>query len=301
MKVLITGATGLIGTRLSELLAADGHIVNYLTHSKISDDNNHIGTGFHWDPKTCKIDENAFIGVEAIIHLAGASIAERWTDSYKQDIIESRILSANLLYKVLKNNPHTVTRFISASAIGIYPGSLNKRYTEDSSAVDDSFLGTVVTKWEESVDKIKSLGIVVSKVRTGLVLSERGGMLTEIMKPTKLGLGTGFGSGKQWQSWIHLDDIAGIYKFLLTSKAVGVFNGVAPNPVTNNHLTKAMANVMDKPYFLPNVPKFVMQVVLGEMHILLYDSQKVSAEKILDAGYGFEFVELDRALEELLK
>lgn len=300
MRVLITGATGLIGTHLSQTLRQHKIDVHYLSiDKKIKSEPSY--TGFYWNPQQGIIDESCMLGVDVIVHLAGAPISKRWTASYKQEIIESRTLPANLLYKTLKNNPHQVKRIISASAIGIYPDSLTENYIESDTRVDESFLGEVVVKWEQHVDKFKRLNIEVSKLRTGLVLSAAGGVLQELTKIIKLNMGSPLGSGKQWQSWIHIDDIVGIYLHLITQQTVGVYNGVAPNPVTNKSLTHKIAAVLSKSFFMPNVPEPMLKLALGEMHYLLIASQKVSAEKIQSAGYNFKFLELDEALVDLLK
>lgn len=300
MKVLITGATGMIGSELGALLLQNGHSVHYLSTSKKDLKNEPNYQGFHWNPAQGIIDENCLPGVEVIVHLAGAPISKRWTQSYKQEIIESRIVSANMLYKLLKTHEHEVKHFISASAIGIYPDSLTQTYSEDHKAIDASFLGNVVDKWEESVDKFKLLNINVCKIRTGLVLSDKGGMLKELEKPVKFGLGSPFGSGMQWQSWIHIDDLAHLYYYAILKHWQGVYNAVAPNPVTNAELVKAVAHHLKKPVFMPNVPKFLMKLVLGEMHMLLFSSQKVSSQKVIDNGYEFKYKTLDKALENLL-
>lgn len=300
MKILITGATGMIGSELGALLLQNGHSVNYLSTSKKDLKNEPNYQGFHWNPQQGFIDENCMLGVDSIVHLAGASISKRWTESYKQEIIESRIVSANLLYKLLKNNPHQVKHFVSASAVGIYPDSQTEYYTEDNKAVDASFLGNVVAKWEESVDKFKLLNIKVCKIRTGLVLSDKGGMLNELEKPTKMGLGSPFGTGLQWQSWIHIDDLVHLYYFVIQKDWQGIYNGTAPNPVTNAELSKTVAQKLHKPFFMPNVPKFLMKLVLGEMHILLFSSQKVSSQKAIDNGFEFKYKTLDAALEDLI-
>lgn len=300
MKILITGATGLIGSELGSLLLQNGHSLHYLSTSKKDLQSEPNYQGFYWNPQQGIIDENCMLNVDAIIHLAGASISKRWTESYKQEIIESRILSANLLYKLLKNNPHQVKHFVSASAIGIYPDSLTETYTEDNKSVDASFLGNVVIKWEESVDKFRLLDIKVCKIRTGLVLSDKGGMLKEVVKPVKLGIGSPFGSGHQWQSWIHIQDLVHLYYFILLKEWQGVYNGTAPNPVTNADFTKTVASKLNKPFFMPNVPRFLMKLLLGEMHMLLFTSQKVSSQKAVDNGFEFKYKTLDAALEDLL-
>ena len=301
MKVLITGATGLIGSEIVALLLQNGIKVNYLTTSKDKIEHQPNYNGFYWNPESGIIDENCFIEVNTIIHLAGASISKTWTPKYKQEIIESRVLSSNLLYSVLKNNPHQVKKFISASAIGIYPDSLSEVYTEEFTRFNNSFLSNVVVKWEESALQFERLKIDVCILRTGLVLSLKGGALLEIVKPTKLGLGAAFGSGKQMQSWIHIHDLANMYLFAIQNNIFGVFNAVAPSPVNNYELTSTIAKTLNKPFFLPKIPKFVLKLILGEMHTILFESQNVSADKILKEGFTFEFKTINSALQNLLK
>lgn len=300
MTVLITGATGLIGQELVKLLQANSISVNYLTTSKSKIENNSNYKGFYWNPKANELDSACFEGVKVIIHLAGASIAKRWTTDYKKEIISSRVDSANVLIQTLKTTDHTVEHVISSSAIGIYPDSEINYYEEDFTDFDDSFLSTVVQKWEDAVDGFAGLGIPVSKVRTGLVLSGEGGALEQMAKPVKYGLGAPLGSGKQWQSWIHIQDLVAIYFYILKQKLSGTFNGVAPNPVTNNELTKAIANQLNRPLILPNVPEFMLKLLLGDMYTILVESQRVSSKKIEDAGFYFEYNSLRPALEHLL-
>lgn len=300
MKILITGATGLVGTELVELLLKSGINVNFLTTSQKKIKNKPNLKGFFWNPEQGIINENAIIGVDVIIHLAGASVAKRWTNAYKQEIIESRIVSSNLLFKVLKHNPNQVKQIISASAIGIYPDSLKNIYTETNKTIDDSFLGNVVVKWEESVDKFKLLNIKVCKLRTGIVLSEKGGALTEMIKPIKFGLGAAFGTGKQFQSWIHLTDLVEMYLFASQHDLEGIYNAVAPNPLSNKQLTVAIAKQLKKPLFLPNIPEFIMQMILGEMHEILFSSQNVDNKKIIKEGFSFKYTSVEKALDNLL-
>src|SRR5690606_4521905 len=217
--------------------------------------------------QTKNIDVNCFKEVDAIIHLAGATISKRWTPAYKKEILNSRTESTQLLIDSLKNESHTIKHVISASAIGIYPDSITHYYDESFTDFEDTFLNEVVTKWEQSVDGFSKLNLKVSKVRTGLVLSEKGGALAEMVKPIKFGLGAPFGTGEQWQSWIHIQDLADMYLYILIHTLEGVFNAVAPNPITNKELTKSIAKTLDKPLFLPNVPKLAMKLLLGDMHV----------------------------------
>lgn len=301
MKVLITGATGLVGTELVSLLLKNGVYINYLTTSEDKIQKEEKYKGFLWNPQTAQIDESCIDEVDAVIHLAGASISKRWTESYKEEILDSRILSTNLLLRLLKNRPNTVRQFICASAIGVYPHSFERIYNEESTDRDNTFLGQVVQKWEESADQIHNLaGIKVAKIRTGLVLSGKGGALKELAGPVGFGLGSAFGSGKQIQSWIHVRDLAGIYHFVLANELEGIFNAVAPYPSDQNTVVKTIAKVLDKPYFMPNIPKFVMKAALGEMHTLLFTSQNVSAKKIIGEGYQFKFLSLEKAIKSAL-
>lgn len=301
MTVLITGATGLVGQELVSLLLQNGFTVHYLStsKSKLVSQNNY--KGFYWNPKTSEIDLNALTDVEVIVHLAGASVAKKWTPSYKQEIIESRVLSTRLLYKTLQKNLHQVKQIVSASAIGIYPNDLNYIYHETDNKVDNSFLGNVVQQWEEEVNQFEKLHINVAKIRIGIVLAKNGGALQEMVKPIKMGFGAAFGSGLQYQSWIHIQDLVAIFQFVIQNQLSGVFNGVAPYPVTNSELTKAIAKTLGKPFFLPNIPQFAMKIILGEMHQILFSSQHVSCRKLLDLKYQFKFASLDKALNDLLK
>jgi uncharacterized protein (TIGR01777 family) len=301
MTVLITGATGFVGQELVSLLLQNGFTVHYLStsKSKLVSQNNY--KGFYWNPKTSEIDLNALTDVEVIVHLAGASVAKKWTSSYKEEIIESRVLSTRLLYKTLQENSHQVKQIVSASAIGIYPNDLSYIYHETDNKVDNSFLGNVVKQWEEEVNQFEKLHIKVAKIRIGIVLAKNGGALQEMAKPIKMGVGAAFGSGEQYQSWIHIQDLVGIFQFVIQNQLSGIFNGVAPYPVTNAELTKAIAKTLGKPLFLPNIPQFVMKLILGEMHQILFSSQHVSCRKLLDLKYQFKFASLDKALYDLLK
>ena len=300
MKVLITGATGLIGTELVSLLLQNGINVNYLTTSKNKIVNELNYNGFYWSPEQGIIDENCLMGVDSIINLAGANISKRWTNSYKQEIIESRLLSSALLFKAIKSNPNQVKQIVSASGTSIYPNSDTIIFDENSTQVNDNFLGNVVVKWEESTDKFATLGLKVCKLRTGIVLSTKGGALVEMLKTIKLGLGSSFGSGKQIQSWIHIHDIAALYYFAINNNLEGVYNAVSPNPVTNEELTFSIAKVLKKPLFMPNIPKFIMKLILGEMHELLFENRHLSANKIIDEGFVFKFKTIDNALKNIL-
>jgi uncharacterized protein (TIGR01777 family) len=298
--VLITGATGLIGQEIVKICHDQNMNVHYLTTSKNKLTTTDNYKGFYWNPDTKEIDIFCFEGVDTIINLVGASISKRWTDSYKKEIITSRTETAQLLLDTIKSNNFPIKQIVSASAIGIYPNSVTNYYEEDEPSVSASFLGQVVEQWEAIVDQFASAGIQLAKIRIGLVLSTKGGALPEIAKPIRLGLGAAFGSGEQWQSWIHIKDLARLFVFAVTNNLEGTYNGVAPNPVSNLELTKTVAKTLHKPLILPNIPKFAMKLVLGEMHILLFESQRVSASKIEETGFDFEYHHLEPALLDIL-
>ncbi|CAM4116476.1 TIGR01777 family oxidoreductase [Gillisia limnaea] len=300
MRILITGATGLVGSHITQLCKEKGIAVNYLTTSKEKIKDQPQNQGFFWNPEAGEIDEACFKDINAIIHLAGASVAKRWTSSYKKEIIESRVNSAALLHRTIQNLNFKIPHFISASAIGIYSSSYEKLYFEEDTAVDDSFLGEVVVRWEKAADEFAQLGMEVSKIRIGLVLAKEGGALPKMKDPVSFNLGAAFGSGRQWQSWIHVDDLAGIFLHVLENKLPGVYNGVAPNPVTNKELMEEIAGRLDKSIWLPNIPEVALKLSLGEMSRVLLASQRVSSDKIEKAGYEFKFKNLPKALEDLL-
>lgn len=301
MNILITGATGLIGKKMVTLLKKDNHIIHYLSTSKSKIEHTSNYKGFYWNPGKGEIDLAAFEDVSVIIHLAGASVSKKWTKAYKNEIIQSRVQTANLLLNTLKAHPNKVKQFVAASAIGIYPDDLIAIYHEDDSKIDDSFLGEVTQLWEESTNLFKSLPLLVSTIRIGVVLAKESGALVEMTKPIKYGFGAVLASGKQYVSWIHIDDLVAIFKYVIDHNLEGIYNAVSPYPTTNEELTKAIAKTIHKPLFLPNVPKFMLRFLLGEMHQIVTSSQHVSSRKILDSGFQFQFASLSKSLQNLLK
>ena len=301
MRILITGATGLIGQQIVKECLKNKIDVNYLTTDREHIEHKTDYKGFYWDAKNKQIDVACLEGVEAIIHLAGASVSKRWTDSHKEAIMASRINTAQLLYDTLKNNMHQVGQFISASAIGAYPASKTKLYHEDFKKYSTEFLGQVVKAWEEEADRFEDLNLRVCKIRIGIVLAKKGGALPQLLKPIKSYLGAPLGSGEQWQSWVHIKDLAAIFRYALSNQLTGTYNAVAPNPVTNKVLTKKVAEVIDKPIWLPHVPPFALKLLMGEMASMVLNGQRVSSDKILGEGYQFKFAHLEPALRDLLK
>ncbi|WP_404828069.1 TIGR01777 family oxidoreductase [Flagellimonas crocea] len=300
MKVLITGATGLVGQAIVEVLHQKGIPVNYLTTSKDKISSSEDFQGFYWNPARGEIDLNCFKDVQAIINLAGTTIAKRWTLSHRRKVLSSRIDSLLTLRKGLEASSNKeVECLVSASAIGIYPDSTSNYYDETSPKVDDGFLGEVVTKWEAEADTFKKLGLDVAKIRIGLVLSENGGALPKMALPIKNFVGAPIGSGEQWQSWIHIEDLAQMFAFVVENNLSGVYNGVAPNPVTNAKMTKELAKVLDRPLWLPNVPAAFLKLVLGKMATLLLGSQRVSSKKIEEEGFSFQYGNICQALKSI--
>ncbi len=298
-NILITGASGLIGSRLTDLLHSRGNRIAHLSRTPRSGK----AKTFLWDVNKKEIDPESLHSTDAIIHLAGAGIADKtWSKSRKLEIVKSRINSTRLLYETLSKGNHNVKSFVSASAIGIY--GLNDKGTliTENSRYGTDFLSNVVRKWEEEIDQIATLGIRVVKIRIGIVLSEKGGALKEMIRPVNLYVGAPLGSGEQSISWIHLDDLCNIFIRAIEDEAMeGVYNGVAPNPVTNKEFTKVLGTVLRKPLILPAIPGFVVKILLGEMADLVLKGGQVSSHKIEKTGFQFKFEKVEDAIQDLLR
>lgn len=300
MRILITGATGLVGSEITRLCHESGININYLTTSKSKIEKSETYRGYYWNPSKGEIDNRCLEGVGAVINLAGANVFQPWTSSAKKRILNSRVDSLKLLHKLLRENSHEVGHLVSASGISIYPSSMTKMYYEDAQEVAGNFLGEVTQKWEAAADALRDLDLRIAKVRIGIVLSPDGGALSQIIKPVKLNLGAPLGSGKQWQSWIHVRDLARMFMFIISNGLTGVYNGVAPNPATNEELTKEIALALDKKLWLPKVPGFALKLAMGEISSVVLSSQLVSSKKIEDAGFSFNHVNLRQALKEIM-
>jgi len=303
--VLITGGTGLIGKHLSHLLVQKGYNVIILTRN-IPQQNHPAISYAKWNISDNTIDKDAIAKADYIIHLAGAGVAdERWTDNRKQEIIDSRVKSSELIIKTLKKNAHQVKAILSASAIGWYGPDNNQTlktgFTEDALPVDD-FLGKTCRLWEESIQPVESLGIRLVKLRTGIVLSKEGGAFTEFKKPIKFGIAGIIDGGEQVVSWIHIEDICRMYWYALQNEQIqGVYNAVAPNPLTNKALTLEIAKQCRGKLFIPvHVPSFVIKLMLGEMSIEVLKSVTVNASKIKSTGFQFMYPTIEAAVKELV-
>jgi len=295
--ILITGGSGLIARLVTDELLNQGYSVSHL--SRKPGNNPGIKT-YLWDVYKGQIDENCLEGISTILHLAGENIADkRWTDKRKKEIIDSRTKSIGLIYQLIKTRPNQVNTIISASAIGYYSDRGDELQTEDSPPSND-FMAQCCIAWENAVDEGKALGLRILKFRTGVVLNKSEGALLEMGRPIKLGFGAPMGSGKQWIPWIHWQDVVGMYMHAIEKiNLSGVYNMVAPHPVTNKQFTKALGKQLYRPVWPINVPSFVFRLLMGEMSTIVLGSTRVSAEKIEKDGFTFKYPELTGALKEI--
>lgn len=299
MRILITGASGLIGKALQKSFEEKGYEMLLATRSEPKDEQ-HI----QWSADTGFADEDIerLEGLDAVIHLAGENIAGlRWTDEKKKAIRDSRVFGTRTMIEVFARLEKKPKVFISGSALGFYGDRGDDEMTEASSA-GKTFLAEVCKEWEAESRRAEDLGIRTVLLRTGIVLSKDGGALATMLTPFKLGVGGVVGSGLQWMSWISLDDVVGIIHYALENESVrGAVNVVSPNPVTNEEFTKTLGTVLYRPTFLP-LPEFAVNLVFGEMgDALLIDSTKVIPKRMKDAGYEFKFTDLKAALEHAVK
>lgn len=296
-KILITGGSGLVGQRLTELLLGKGYEVAWLGRKPT--DRVH---SFLWNIDEWTLESKALKWADAIIHLAGANVAgRRWTAAWKKEILESRTQSTKLLFENLKAHPNHVRTFLAASAVGLYGFSLTDELLTEESKPGPDFLAQVVKEWEGQVDKISTLEIRTAKLRTGITLSKKGGALVQMANPVKWFIGSPLGSGKQYVSWIHIDDLCNMFIHLLENENLsGAFNASAPLAVTNRELTKAIAHQLNRPLIFPHVPAFVLKIVIGEMADMVLQGSNVSSKKIQNTGFRFSFEKLEDALSDLL-
>jgi uncharacterized protein (TIGR01777 family) len=299
--ILITGGSGMIGKRLSELLIKKGYDVIWLSREK------HIKANiprYRWDLLKGQIDKEALEEADVIVHLAGVGIAEgKWTEARKRMIVGSRVRSAQLILEKLQEMDTKVDAFISASAIGYYGAvTSDKVFTEEDEHAENDFLGETCYKWEEQAEQFTNeLGIRSVSIRTGVVLSKDSELIKKAVLPTKFWLGAPLGKGTQYMPWIHIDDLCQIYiKAIEDESMTGAYNAVAPEDATNAEFMKTIANVLNKPMFLPPVPAFVFKLFLGEVSQIILEGSRISSQKILDAGYEFEYKTLRRALKNIL-
>ena len=295
MKIVISGASGLIGTQLVAKLSSSGHeVVRLVRRSPRSGE-------IQWNPKSGTLDAAALEGADAIIHLSGAGIGDkRWSDGYRKEILDSRTATTALLAKTMASLSRKPSVFLSGSAIGIY-GARNDEQLTEVSTHGTGFLAEVCEQWEAAAKPAVDAGIRTVYLRTGIVLSPKGGALKKLLPLFKLGVGGKFGNGKQWQSWISIDDEIGAIEYLLTANVSGAVNLTAPNPVTNAEFTKVLASVLKRPAIVP-VPTFAPKILLGGelADALLFTGQRVIPAALNASGYVFKHTTLESALRSLL-
>ena len=302
MKILITGATGLIGKAIIRLALNRNFKVNYLTRDKTKIKSSANCNGFHWDINKDYIDLKCFEGVNVIINLAGEKIFQKWTNKAKKEILYSRIKPINLLIKGIKSSKEIgIKSFISASAIGIYQSNFEKDYSEDEIDVPLNFIQKIVSDWEKKSLSVRKYIPNTSILRIGLVLSKNDGYMKETDFPMKFGFGIQLGSGEQWQSWIHIDDIANIFLFIARLNLSGIYNAVAPKPLTQKIFLKKIRETNSRKFIIIKLPSFFLRFLFGQRACLLTDSHRVSSKKIIKLGYKFFYNEADHALKNLYK
>mgnify|MGYP003651485815 CR=1 FL=1 len=299
-KVLITGGSGSIGKYLILRLLLKGHQVSIIGRSKKEIPG---VESFVYDLDKGEISEAALRDVTHIIHLAGAGIADKpWSPTRKQEIIESRVKPLQLLASKLQARNQRIKAIISSSAVGYYGGlTSNEIFTEESSQASD-FLGSTCKMWEDAVQVFKPIADREVRVRTSVVLMNDAGALAKLVKPTKLGFGAAVGSGKQWMPWIHIDDLVELYvRAIEDDKLSGPYNAASPDHVNQSTMIKKIGKTLNRPTFLPPVPKFLIKTVMGEMSAVVTEGSRVSSQKLIDSGFEFKYSELQPALNDLLK
>ena len=299
MNILITGGRGLVGSELTKLLLSEGYKVRHLSRSKRLIENIEV---FEWDIEKGYIDQSAVENLDVIIHLAGESVADKkWSPKQKKKIISSRRDSAKLLFDAVSKMERKPSVFISASGVGYYGIDTKEELMTENSEKGDGFLSDVVEEWEKGADEFASLGIRTVKFRIGVVLAENGGALPKMALPVKLCIGSPLGTGKQQVSWIHINDLVGLINYAIHNETIKeVYNAVSSNPVTNSEMTRSIAKALGKPLFMPNVPSFVLKMLLGEMSTIVTGGNKVSNQKIKSSGFHFQNENLDETLSQIL-
>lgn len=298
-KILITGASGLIGTELSSFLSEKGYEIIHLSRNE----KNGKYKSFQWDIDAGYLEKEALENVDHIIHLAGAGIADkRWTTKRKQEIIDSRVKSAELLFNEISKLDKKPKSFISASAVGYYGVVTSDKIYLESDKSGNDFVAEVCKLWESSTKQFSDIGIRTVQLRFGVILSPNGGALKKMLLPTKLGLGSALGSGKQYFPWIHISDaISAIEKCISDEDIKGAYNLVSPSTNDYNSFAKTLAQTLQKSYFAPNVPSFVLKLIFGEMANIILEGSRISPNKIISTGYKFQYPNLHDALSNLLQ
>jgi len=295
--ILLTGATGMLGKELIKSLLSQGHTISILSRKPLQINRVKV---FLWDVYQQKIDTNCLEGVDSIIHLAGENISKgRWTEKRKKEIIDSRVLSTQLLYQAMAETKNQVKNFISAAAVGYY-GTRGDEMLKEESNPGHNFLAECCIQWEKAVDQGQQTGLRIVKIRTGVVLAKKEGALEAMAKPIRLFAGAPLGNGEQWIPWIHYQDMTRIYLYALENQSLtGAYNASAPFPVTNKVMTKAIAKQLHRPVWPFSVPESLLKLILGEMSSLVMNSTNTSAQKILSSGFKFNYTHIEQALADI--
>ena len=299
-NVLISGGSGFIGKHLTDLLISNGYSVSILSRSDRQ--NTKDISYYKWDVTTHFIEDEAVIKADYILHLAGENIAEKpWTAKRKEEILQSREQSIQLIYDVLKKNNKKLDAFVSASGVGIYGAINGDEICTENTPPENDFLGSTCQKWEAAADTIADFKIRVVKIRTGLVLGKDDGFLKKLTPIFKLRLGSALGSGKQYMPWIHIDDLCAIYlEAIKNSDMTGAYNAAVFDNTTNTIFSKTLAKVYGYSIWLPNVPAFLIKIALGEMAKIILTGKRVSSDKIIKLGFKFQHTILEEALKDCL-
>jgi len=295
MKVVISGVSGLVGTALRANLTAGGHDVLALSRRASLPPL----TTITWDIENGRFDASLLEGVDVVVHLAGEPVAQRWSEKTKKAIRQSRVRGTKLLVEGLKSLRQKPKLLLSASAVGFY-GDGEDRELDETSPPGEGFLPEVCQEWETAALDAMGLGMRAVCLRTGIVLSTKGGALRKMLLPFRLGLGGPLSTGRQWMPWIHIDDLVGAMRFIMEKEdLMGVVNGTSPNPVTNRDFTKGLGRVLRRPTLFP-IPEFGLKLLFGEMAQILLEGQKVKPQKLQAAGFTFRHPELEEALSDIL-
>jgi uncharacterized protein (TIGR01777 family) len=297
MQITISGASGFIGRRLLKHLMTANHSIHVLSR--------HAGTNLPagvrlsvWNPDREEPPEESLNNADAIVHLAGEPVAQRWTADARQKIRDSRVQGTRRLVQALSTMSRRPAVLVCASAIGIY-GSRGDEILTESSTPGTGFLPDVCREWESQADLAQALGMRVVKIRIGIVLSAHGGALAKMLPAFKAFAGGRMGSGREWMSWIHLDDLAALIRYAVENSLEGAVNGTAPSPVTNAEFTRILAKSLHRPALFP-IPGFALKMIFGEMAEVLLGSQRVLPRAAQDSGFRFQYAQLEPALQDLL-
>lgn len=293
--VLITGASGLIGRHLTQLLESEGYRVRSLSRHPTNE------TEYYWNPVRKEIDPKVLDGVDHLVHLAGAGIGDKpWSISRKKEILESRVSGCDLLYQRCQSTGLRLKSFLSASAVGYYGAEPTTQVFTESDSAGSDFLASVCIEWEKAAMQFEKAGVRTVRMRTGIVLASDGGILPQMALPVRWGLGTPMGSGNQYIPWIHIGDLCQLYlEALRNENWKGAYNAVAPEQATNRQFTKALARLFHKPYWPAPLPALLLRLVLGERSCLLLKGNAVQPLRLGEMNFKWRFDTLEKALRDL--